>query len=878
MRRIVCSKRAGFVLGRALGVLALTVFLGLSWVSLARAADCVPEFPPDDAYRIYFHNPGICASCDGASGDCVQDLDMDFPEYLAFMSNYQAYLGSGGTSVIGDSFVQCTNQDEVPHGSVVRDYYEYAAGDNNIDNVESSSYGSWEAMVQDIASTYGEGTVVNLSNGSRYWGQAKTQAVLAAYNAEVLLVGAVPTFASAPFSLGDKVLQSRPMDARGQYVSGTEPPGVNVAQVCVPTSWYSGGKYLVAKPASYNPVCGAAWDEHGSFTCPLLAGTVKRIADIVMARDAQQDYTIAQVLDYVISSCDRNVQPESYSHRLNEILPSFGPWSSTWGYGVYSPWKAMLYAYGFGKLEAVDASLDPVDNPPTVFSDHFELRGDLFVPAGQTFRVTSLASINVVTATPEGPTNLGVYPDLQEVRVDGDMDVECSLQDGVNCTVVIEGGGVCTVKHGGVITIDAGQKLDLRTGGELVVEDGGLVIVNGEFLHSGTLTLADGGVMVLGLDASASLDADLDIPLGATFAAGQGVSFSVGTTDAAGAGNDPDRVEINCAGALYLVGAAGHPVTLAASGSAGDWVGISVASTGSVGSVFNTVNLADASVGLALGGTAPVTTSDIDVTSCGTGVQVSGRSNVTLSGGAAASCTTGVDLSLAGAEIDGMVFHDDNVGIKCSSLSSPRIRNCSLYSNVNGVLTLDSGSIPDLGTVSDPGNNAFPKPWNSAHISAYDPESDIDAQENWWGTTKGSQISSRIFVIDAPPSGAGSVIYLPILTGPPSGPSGIAGDFEAVPGAGEAARFGFVVRSAGALPGAADLDFRLTEAAPVSLSLYDVRGRRVRVLVNEELAPGEYSMTWDGRDDNRRRVSRGVYFAQLVSGNRAVSKKVILAR
>ncbi|MFQ6105346.1 MAG: FlgD immunoglobulin-like domain containing protein [Candidatus Glassbacteria bacterium] len=45
----------------------------------------------------------------------------------------------------------------------------------------------------------------------------------------------------------------------------------------------------------------------------------------------------------------------------------------------------------------------------------------------------------------------------------------------------------------------------------------------------------------------------------------------------------------------------------------------------------------------------------------------------------------------------------------------------------------------------------------------------------------------------------------------------------------------------------------------VSLTIYDVRGRHVRSLIDSELEPGNHRIHWDGRNDRREVVSSGIY-------------------
>jgi hypothetical protein len=51
----------------------------------------------------------------------------------------------------------------------------------------------------------------------------------------------------------------------------------------------------------------------------------------------------------------------------------------------------------------------------------------------------------------------------------------------------------------------------------------------------------------------------------------------------------------------------------------------------------------------------------------------------------------------------------------------------------------------------------------------------------------------------------------------------------------------------------------------VSVKVYDVLGREVSVLVNEEKQPGVYAVTWNGETDNREPLPSGMYFVRMVA-------------
>lgn len=75
------------------------------------------------------------------------------------------------------------------------------------------------------------------------------------------------------------------------------------------------------------------------------------------------------------------------------------------------------------------------------------------------------------------------------------------------------------------------------------------------------------------------------------------------------------------------------------------------------------------------------------------------------------------------------------------------------------------------------------------------------------------------------------------------------------------------------------LEGGIIEGGSGSVRVYDVRGRLVRTIMDEEfLPPGDYSFGWDGLDDKGVEVAPGVYYCKLQIGLRAVTKRVILLR
>jgi len=74
------------------------------------------------------------------------------------------------------------------------------------------------------------------------------------------------------------------------------------------------------------------------------------------------------------------------------------------------------------------------------------------------------------------------------------------------------------------------------------------------------------------------------------------------------------------------------------------------------------------------------------------------------------------------------------------------------------------------------------------------------------------------------------------------------------------------------------IPYYLPEPCRVRLSLYDVLGRRVRVLVDRGEAAGKHAVHWDGLDSHGNILPAGIYLYRLEAGKARLSKKMIMVR
>jgi len=74
------------------------------------------------------------------------------------------------------------------------------------------------------------------------------------------------------------------------------------------------------------------------------------------------------------------------------------------------------------------------------------------------------------------------------------------------------------------------------------------------------------------------------------------------------------------------------------------------------------------------------------------------------------------------------------------------------------------------------------------------------------------------------------------------------------------------------------ISYYLPKPLPVTLTVYDVRGTRVRTLVDRPVGVGHHSLVWDGTDSGGNRVGSGVYFYRLRAGNKVITKKLVVVK
>jgi hypothetical protein len=75
-----------------------------------------------------------------------------------------------------------------------------------------------------------------------------------------------------------------------------------------------------------------------------------------------------------------------------------------------------------------------------------------------------------------------------------------------------------------------------------------------------------------------------------------------------------------------------------------------------------------------------------------------------------------------------------------------------------------------------------------------------------------------------------------------------------------------------------NIGFDLETGRRVSVVVFDLSGKPVKSLMDEECAAGTYNLTWDGTNDSGNRVPNGMYFYMLTADGVKVSKKMIYSK
>ncbi|MBN2069957.1 MAG: T9SS type A sorting domain-containing protein [Candidatus Krumholzibacteriota bacterium] len=74
------------------------------------------------------------------------------------------------------------------------------------------------------------------------------------------------------------------------------------------------------------------------------------------------------------------------------------------------------------------------------------------------------------------------------------------------------------------------------------------------------------------------------------------------------------------------------------------------------------------------------------------------------------------------------------------------------------------------------------------------------------------------------------------------------------------------------------IGYSVAEQTHVTIAVFDVKGQRVRTLVDSEHEPSRYTAKWDGKNESGSDVSSGIYFIKYRAGDHLFTRKAVLLR
>ncbi len=75
-----------------------------------------------------------------------------------------------------------------------------------------------------------------------------------------------------------------------------------------------------------------------------------------------------------------------------------------------------------------------------------------------------------------------------------------------------------------------------------------------------------------------------------------------------------------------------------------------------------------------------------------------------------------------------------------------------------------------------------------------------------------------------------------------------------------------------------NIEFSLKNRDRVMVDIYNIKGQKVKSLMNDIFDQGNHKVTWNGVDNQNRPVSSGVYYYRVQSGNHVTTKKMVLLK
>jgi len=78
--------------------------------------------------------------------------------------------------------------------------------------------------------------------------------------------------------------------------------------------------------------------------------------------------------------------------------------------------------------------------------------------------------------------------------------------------------------------------------------------------------------------------------------------------------------------------------------------------------------------------------------------------------------------------------------------------------------------------------------------------------------------------------------------------------------------------------GITTIRYHIRKSGPVQLIIFDILGRKIKILVDENQSSGTYSINWDGKNDQTTFTTSGIYFYELRTSDYLQRRKFLFIK
>ena len=75
-----------------------------------------------------------------------------------------------------------------------------------------------------------------------------------------------------------------------------------------------------------------------------------------------------------------------------------------------------------------------------------------------------------------------------------------------------------------------------------------------------------------------------------------------------------------------------------------------------------------------------------------------------------------------------------------------------------------------------------------------------------------------------------------------------------------------------------NISFSLKQDQKIKLEIFNIKGQKVRTLHHGFIEKGKHTIKWNGKDMNKNQVASGIYFYQLSSSEKRITKRMLLLK